>query len=48
MEALGNFLKVFKQKRPEMVARNWWFCWDNALVHTAAVVTDWMAARQFR
>jgi hypothetical protein len=33
-------LKVFKQKRPEMAARNWWFHWDNAHVHTAAMVKD--------
>jgi histone-lysine N-methyltransferase SETMAR len=48
VEALGKFLKVFKQKRPEMAARNWWFYWDNAPVHTAAMVMDWMAARQFK
>ncbi len=47
-EALGKFLKVFKHKRPEMVAGDWWFHWDNAPVHTAAMVTDWMAARQFK
>ncbi len=48
MEALGKFLKVFRQKRPEMAARDWWFHWDNAPVHTAAIVKDWMAARQLK
>jgi hypothetical protein len=47
VEALGKFLKIFKQKRLEMAAREWWFHWDNASVHTAAMVTDWMAAMQF-
>jgi hypothetical protein len=30
IEALDKFLKIFKQKRPEMAARDWWFHWDNA------------------
>ncbi len=25
VEALGKFLKIFKQKRLEMAAREWWF-----------------------
>jgi hypothetical protein len=29
VDALGKFLKVFKQKRPEMAAGDWWFHWDN-------------------
>jgi hypothetical protein len=33
MEALGKFLKIFKQKRLEMVTGDWWFHWNNALVH---------------
>jgi hypothetical protein len=28
-----------------MVAQKWWFHWDNAQVHTAAVVQEWLAAR---
>ncbi len=48
VEALGKFLKVFRQKRAEMVAGDWWFHWDNAPLHTAAMVKDWMAARQFK
>jgi histone-lysine N-methyltransferase SETMAR len=48
LESLVKFLKVFMQKRPEMEAGDWWFHWDNALVHTVTVVKDWMAARQFQ
>ncbi len=48
VEALGKFPKVFRQKRPEIAARDWWFHWDNEPVHTAAMVKDWMAARQFK
>jgi hypothetical protein len=40
VEALGKFLKVFRQKRPEMATGDWWFHWDNAPVHTAAIVKD--------
>jgi hypothetical protein len=43
VDALGKFLKTFKQKRLDMAARNWWFHWDNALVHIATMVTDYMA-----
>ncbi len=48
IEALARFLKVLKEKRPTMTAGTWWFHWDNAPVHTAPVVTNWMAARQFQ
>jgi histone-lysine N-methyltransferase SETMAR len=47
VDDLGKFLKVFKQKRPEMAAGDWWFHWGKVPVHTAAMVTDWMAAKQF-
>jgi hypothetical protein len=45
IEALTHFSKVLKVKRPMMTAGTWW---DNAPVHTTAVVTNWMAARQFQ
>ncbi len=41
---LGIFLKKLRQKRPEMASREWFFHWDNALVHTPAVVQTWIAA----
>ncbi len=28
VDALGKFLKVFKQKRPLIVAGDWWFSWE--------------------
>ena len=43
--ALGRFLKIFRKKRPVMAQQEWFFHWDNAPVHTAAVVQDWIAAR---
>jgi hypothetical protein len=42
MDVQGKFLKVFKQKRLVMAARDWWFR-DNVPMHTPAMVTDWMA-----
>ena len=37
-------MKKLKQKRPHMAAGDWWFHWDNAPVHTAATVKNWLAA----
>jgi histone-lysine N-methyltransferase SETMAR len=48
VEALGTFMKILRKKRPQMVAGDWLFHWDNALVHTAAKVTDWLAARDIK
>jgi histone-lysine N-methyltransferase SETMAR len=48
VEALSKFLVTFKKKRQNMAVGEWFFHWDNAPVHTAAVVKDWMAARNFR
>ncbi len=40
IDVLGRFLKVFKQKRPEMAKKTWFLHWDNAPVHAARNV--WM------
>jgi hypothetical protein len=48
VQALGKFMKIFRKKRLEMVARDWLFHWDYALVHTTAVVTDWIATGQIK
>jgi histone-lysine N-methyltransferase SETMAR len=48
VEALSNFMKIFKKKRPIMAAADWFLHWDNAPVHTAAIVTDWLASRRFQ
>jgi hypothetical protein len=44
-KVLGTFLEHFKKKRPAMAAQQWWFHWDNAPVHTAASVKEWMATK---
>jgi histone-lysine N-methyltransferase SETMAR len=44
IKVLATFLEHFK-KRPAMAAQQWWFHWDNAPVHTAASVKEWMAAK---
>jgi hypothetical protein len=38
VKVLGFFLKLQKQKRAAAAAREWFLCWGNALVNTAAVV----------
>ncbi len=43
--ALARFLEVFRQKRPKMALQDWWLHWDNAPVHTAATVADFLAAK---
>jgi hypothetical protein len=48
IEALTCFLRVLKEKRPMMAAGNRWLHWNNAPVHTATMVTNWKAARQFQ
>ncbi len=48
VEALGMFMKILRKKRPQMVAGDWLFHWDNAPVHTTAKVTDWLAARDIK
>jgi hypothetical protein len=48
VEALSRFLAVFKKKRLNMAAGEWFFHWDNAPVHTVTVVKDWMVAKDFR
>jgi hypothetical protein len=44
VKVLGLFMKQLKKKRPVMVAQQWWLHWDNAQVHTTAVVQEWLAA----
>jgi hypothetical protein len=46
VEALSNFMKIFKKKRPIMASGEWYLHWDNAPVHTAPIVTDWLVARR--
>jgi hypothetical protein len=46
VKVLCTFMKHLRKKRPEMVSQSWFFHWDNARVHAAAVVQDWLAANQ--
>jgi histone-lysine N-methyltransferase SETMAR len=48
VKALGNFLKQVKKKRLGMVEQKWAFHWDNAPVHTAAVIQRWFAAHSIQ
>jgi histone-lysine N-methyltransferase SETMAR len=48
VKALGTFMKHLRKKRPEMVSQEWFFHWDNAPVHTAAVVKTWLAANSIQ
>jgi histone-lysine N-methyltransferase SETMAR len=43
--AVARFLKVFKERRPIMSSQDWWLHWDNAPVHTATSVVDFLAAK---
>ncbi len=38
VETLGRFMKILKKKRLAVAAREWWFHWDNAPMHTATIV----------
>jgi histone-lysine N-methyltransferase SETMAR len=45
LEALGRFLVHFRKKRPDMASGEWFFHWDNAPVHTAAIVQEFIARK---
>ena len=45
VRALKSFLKVIKQKRPEKVEAGFILHWDNAPVHTARIVRDFLATK---
>ena len=47
VEALGRFMKTFKQKRPIKAAGEWVLHFDIAPVLTAADMTKLSAARQY-
>ena len=48
IKALAGFLKQLKLERPHTAAGDRFLHWDNAHVHTAAVVRDWLAARSIQ
>jgi histone-lysine N-methyltransferase SETMAR len=42
---LGKLMKHLRIKRPETIEQEWFLHCDNAPVHTAAIVKNWLAAR---
>jgi histone-lysine N-methyltransferase SETMAR len=44
VDVLGKFWRSLRVKRPELLSQQWFFHWDNALVHTPALVSDWFDA----
>ncbi len=48
VKALRVFMRRFRLKRPELAEQEWFFHWDNAPVHTAAKVQEWIAANGVR
>ena len=45
VEVMGNFLKVLKRIRPELVENGWILHWDNAPVHTAKKTLEFLDAK---
>ena len=43
VKALGRFMVKLREKRPQLAENGFVFHWDNAPVHTAAVVRNWFA-----
>ncbi|QQP40302.1 Mariner Mos1 transposase, partial [Caligus rogercresseyi] len=44
-DAMNMFLKKFKEKRPEMANRDWYFHSNNALCHTANSTKEFLAKK---
>ncbi|QQP37803.1 Mariner Mos1 transposase [Caligus rogercresseyi] len=45
MDVMNMFLKKFKEKRPEMAKRNWYFHFENAPCHTANSTKEFLAKK---
>jgi hypothetical protein len=45
---LGMLLRHLRKKRPDLIAQQWWFHWENAPAHTAASVKNWIAAHKIQ
>jgi predicted acetyltransferase len=45
---LAKFLVHLRTKRPDMMKGNRFFNWDNTPIHTAAVVKNWLAAKEIQ
>ncbi|QQP51848.1 Uncharacterized protein FKW44_013316, partial [Caligus rogercresseyi] len=47
-DIMNMFLKKFKEKRPEMAIRDWYFHFDNAPCHTANSTKEFLAKKGFK
>ncbi|QQP39501.1 Putative transposase [Caligus rogercresseyi] len=47
-DVMNMFLKKFKEKRPEMAKRDWYFHFDNAPCHTANSTKEFLAKKGIR
>ena len=48
MDALGKFLRIFKNKRAQLWSQEWLFHSDNVPTHIAAILKDWTAVMHFQ
>ncbi len=48
IESLGRFLEKYRAKRPIQASQEWFLHWDNAPVHTAAAVKQFIADRAIK
>jgi len=48
VKASTLFMMRLRLKRPELVLDQWFCHWVNAPIHTAAIVQDWLAARNIQ
>ena len=48
IESLGRFLKIYKDKRSARAGQDWFLHWDNAPVHSAAVVQQFLANQSIK
>jgi hypothetical protein len=47
-KVMGTFFKPLRMKMPEIVSLKWFFHWDLVLVHTAAIIQDWLTANSIQ
>ena len=45
IDVLTAFLKVFRRKRQDLSTKNWFLHWDNAPVHTASNVKEFIGKK---
>ncbi len=48
IKAVENFLKALRLNRPDLEPGEWMFLWDNAMVHTAEKVQQFLSKKQIQ